>query len=259
MADLAFGPELGWDDPAVVRAWLERNSVPEADARAIERDGVEPLLIYRRLARANLKEALRATIPRTMARLGAVFDEYFARYLEAHGPRTRYLRDVTPDFLDFCASDWESDERVPAWTLDLARHESVQIDVGACESRPRDREPEELALEAPVQFIEAVRLMRYDHAVHRLSDDDDDRTPPEKQPTTLLVYRNPEHEVRYLELSAMAAAIVGRLLTGEPLGAAIRSAGDEAGTPLTQNLLEATARLLSDLAERGALLGKEPS
>lgn len=259
MAELAFGPDRSWHEPGVLRAWLEQNEVPERDARAIERDGIEPLLVYRRLVRANLKEALGTTIPRTVARLGPVFDEYFARYLDAHGPRTRYLRDVTPDFLAFCAAAWPSDPRVPAHSLDLARHEAVQIDVGAQESRPPEREPEELSLEAPVRFVEAVRLMRYDHAVHRLSEDEADRSSPEPEPTALLVYRNPDHEVRYLELTPMAASILERLLAGTPLARAIQGAADEAGTPLSQNLLEATARLLSDLAERGALLGKEPS
>jgi hypothetical protein len=259
MAELAFGPDRSWDDPTVLRAWLEQNEVPERDARAIERDGIEPLLVYRRLARANLREALGATIPRTVARLGSVFDEYFANYLDAHGPRTRYLRDVTPDFLEFCADAWASDPRVPGYVLDLARHEAVQIDVGARESRALEREPEELSLDAPVRFVEAVRLMRYDHAVHLLSEDEADRTAPVREPTALLVYRSPEHEVHYLELTPTAASILERLLAGDPLARSIQGAAEEAGTPLSQNLLEATARLLSDLAERGALLGKEPS
>lgn len=256
LADLAFGPAFCPTDDAAVDAWLERNAVPEADAAALRAGGLEQLLVYRSLARGNLREALRASIPRTMARLGAVFDEYFARYLAERAPRTHYLRDVTPDFIEFCAPGWATDDRVPRYALDLARHEAVQIDVGAMQTRPRDHAHEELALDSAVRFVEATRLMHYAFAVHRLSEDEADRTAPEQAPTSLLVYRSPDHEVRYLELTPWAAGLLSRLLAGAPLAVAVGEAANEADTPLDRNLLERTTRLLADLAERGALLGK---
>lgn len=255
MADLVFGPGFAPDDRGALRAWLDRNGVEEADACAILDEGAERLLVYRMLVRGTLREAVECAIPRTMARLGPVFDEYFDRYLAERAPRSRYLRDVTTELLDFCAPLWVSDDRVPAWAMELARHEAVQIAVASELARPLGTESGELALDAPLRFIEAIRLMRYDHAVHRLSDDVDDRTPPLAQPTTLLVYRSPEHEVRYLETSPLAALVLERLLAGEPLGAAIRAACAEAGHAVEASVLDGMARLLADLAARGALLG----
>ncbi len=89
------------------------------------------------------------------------------------------------------------------------------------QARPIGDEPGELSLDAPVAFVEAVRLMRYDYALHELSEDVADRTEPTRRPTALFVYRNPEHEVRYLELTPLARAIIERLLDGQALGAAI--------------------------------------
>ncbi len=68
----------------------------------------------------------------------------------------------------------------------------------------------------------------------------------------LFVYRSPEHEVRYLELSALAFGILERLLAGETLERALASSVAERGVSLDQSVLEGTARLLADLAERGA-------
>lgn len=253
MAELVFGPPLA--DAAAVQACLERQGVDQEDVQAILADGVDRLLVYRKLVRGTLRDALDAAIPRTMARLGPVFDEHFDAWLRERAPRSRYLRDVTTELLDFCAPRWASDPRVPAWAMDLARHEAVQIVVASEQARPREREPGELSLDAPVRFIEAVRLMRYAFAVHRLSDDAGDRTAPPAEPTALFVYRSPEHEVRYLETSALAADILERLLSGEPLGEAIRRAASESGQALQPRVLEGTATLLADLAERGALLG----
>jgi hypothetical protein len=97
--------------------------------------------------------------------------------------------------------------------------------------------------------------MRYDFAVHRLVDSTDDRTEPAQEATAILVYRNPEHEVRYLELTPLAADILERLLGGESLGSAVTLACRHAGVALDASVLEGTARLLADLGERGALLG----
>jgi hypothetical protein len=119
--------------------------------------------------------------------------------------------------------------------------------------------PQPLDLERGVGFIEAVRLARYDHAVHLLSEDPDDRTLPREEPTQIFIYRSPEHEVRYLELTPLAAEILTRLIAGLPLGASVRDASAAVGAELSQSVLEGTARLLFDLAERGALTGALPS
>jgi hypothetical protein len=250
--ELAFGPEI--DGAEELGAWLARHGFEAHDAEAIRAEW-QRLGVYRRLMRHNLFEAIEIAIPRVVARLGSVFGEYFDRFLAERGPRTHYLRDVTRELLDFCEPLWRDDPRVSSYMLDLARHENAQIEIGAMQTRPPDNVPTELTLEQPVVFIEAARLMRYGHAVHRLSDSLDDRSEPSQQPTAILVYRNPEHEVRYLELTPLAAAILERLLAGEALGAAITSACAASGSALDASVIEGTARLLADLAERGALLG----
>ncbi|MCC6901415.1 MAG: putative DNA-binding domain-containing protein [Polyangiaceae bacterium] len=254
-AELALGVEPVPADPVAVRAWLDRSGVSADDAAAILDDGADRLFVYRTLIRATLRDAVACAIPRTMHRLGGVFDEYFTRYLSEVGPRSRYLRDITTELLDFCAPLWPDDPRVPPWAMDLARHEAVQIVVASELARPLGAEPGELDLDTPVRFIDAVRLMSYDHAVHRLSDRLDDRTPPAAEPTRLLVYRSPEHDVRYLQLTPLAAAILERLLAGDALGAALLDATRSTGTELGESVLAGTAALLADLAERGALVG----
>jgi hypothetical protein len=255
MAALVFGRGFEPTDEVAFQAWLDASGVPEDDARALREQGAERLLVYRRLVRGTLREAVECAIPRTMARLGLVFDEYFDRYLREHAPRSRYLRDVTTELLDFCEPLWARDERVPAWAMDLARHEAVQIVVASELARSPGHEPGELSLDRPVAFVEAARLMRYAHAVHQLSEDPDDLAEPSARPTALFVYRSPEHEVRYLALSSLCADILAHLLAGEPLGSAIQRASAEAAQALDQSVIDGVTEVLADLAARGALLG----
>jgi hypothetical protein len=245
---VAFGPEL--DEGG---AWLDELELPPGERAALAQQLVQ-LGVYRKLVRGTLREAIELAIPRTIARLGSLFDEYFERFLAARGPRSHYLRDVTTELLAFCAPLWLEDTRVPRWAHDLSRHEALRIEIGAMPVGAAEQLGE-LSLDRALRFSEASRVVRYAFAVHRLSEDERDRREPEQAATALFVYRSPEHEVRYLELSAAAAAILERLHGGQTLGLALREAAAALGVPLDDALLEGTARVLADLAERGALLG----
>ena len=255
-ADLTLGDGFGEGTEHAER-WLERQGLDPSDAHYLSRQGLERLLTYRRLVRGNLREALELSMPRVVARLGAIFDEYFARFLREQGPRSHYLRDVTPEFLEFCVPRWATDARVPAYTIELADHEALQLTLGSLEGRPKGHVESELDLEAQVEFIDACRIVHYEHAIHELSDDEADHTPPRRESTWLLVYRSPDHEVRYLKLTELAAAILLRLVElKETLRQALVVACAERGTPLGEEVLTQTAALLADLADRGVLLGK---
>ena len=252
-ADFVLGPELS---PEELSERLARQGVADADRKSIEAEDFQRLLLYRRLVRHTLRETLELAIPRSMARMGSVFEEYFDRFLCERGPRTHYLRDATAELIEWCEPLWAEDPRIPAYLPELARHEALRIEMGAMPGAPPDHESGELTLEHGVCFIRASRLMRYRHALHELSDDVNDTSSPVQRETRLFVYRSPEHEVRYLELSALAFAIVERLLRGDALGSAVKLACSEEGVLVDPGVLDGTARLLADLAERGALLGR---
>ena len=258
LAELTLGQEIAPGDSAAIAAWLERHHVAQADAQALTRD-FSRLLVYRKLVRGTLRGALQATIPRTLARLGDRFEPYFAEFLAISPPVTRYLRDLTPQFLQFAIERWARDPDVAEYLADLARHEALQVEVASLLARPKDQIAAELSLDRGVEFIDAVRLVHYAWAVHRLSEDESSREPPERCATSLLVYRSPEHEVRYLELGPFAEALLANLLRERlALQAALLRAAESVGLPLDDELLTRAARLLADLAERGALLGKSP-
>ena len=250
-AELVLGPPLSANE---LSRLCEKHAVAAADADALA-NSLERLMVYRELVRGNLREAIQLSIPRSMARLGPLFDEYFDRFLCERGPRTHYLRDVTRELLDFCALPWAQDARVPSYLLELAEHEALHIEVSALPALPRDHVAAPLSLDHGVRLGAALRLVHYRHAVHELPEDEADRTPPAERPSALLVYRSPEHEVRYLELSPLARGIVERLLTGDTLGGAVQGAAAAAGFALNEAVLSGAAKLLADLAERGVVWG----
>jgi hypothetical protein len=263
MADLVLGRAIPPSDRAAVDAWLARHGVSERDADAV-RSEVERLAVYRSLVRNRLRDTVELAIPRTMARLGSLFEEWFDRFLAERGPRTHYLRDVTTEFLDFMTPLAEDDERVPPWALDLARHEALDIVVGSLPETPPLGVTPELDPDRGLEFSATARIVRYRFAVHRLSADLGDRSEPERVPTALFVHRSPEspsgdfatsHDVRYLELTPLAACILERLLDGATLREALERGARELGVTLDGAVLDGTARVLANLSERGAVTG----
>ena len=80
---------------------------------------------------------------------------------------------------------------------------------------------------------------------------------PSRAPVALLVYRSPEHDVRYLELGQFARTLLSSLLNERlSLRLALSTSAESLGRSLDDELLARAARLLAELAERGALLGK---
>ena len=254
-AELVLGERLNPDDPVAIDAWLTRHGVGPEDSAAIRDQEIRRLLVYRSLVQNGLREAVELAIPRTIARLGPLFDEYFARFLAERGPATHYLRDVTTELLDFCEALWAGDARVAPYLLELARLEALRIEIAAAPPRRATEPFTALELDAGFCFSEALRLLRCRHRIHELSESLDDRTLAALGPTLLLVYRSPDHMVRYLELTPLAAAIVERLLAGQSLKDSLVNAAQSLGSPLDDRVLSGTAALLSDLSERGVLLG----
>ena len=253
MAELVLGREFHVDDQTAVDDWLAQSGVSPDDAAAI-RSEAQRLSVYRSLVRGRLSDAVSLALPRTRVRLGSLFDEYFERFLAERGPRSHYLRDVTTELLDFMAPLARADARVPPWALELARHEALDILVGSLADEPK-AVTLELDPDRALSFSATARIVRYEFAVHRLSADPGDAGEPERAKTALFVYRSPAHDVRYLELTALAAAILERLLSGETLRRALELGAMDERVPLDSAVLEGTARVLTDLAERGAVLG----
>lgn len=237
------------------RAWLEAQGLHADDVEALSVLPPARLLLYRKLVRRTLRSAIRQEVPRTAARLGAAFDAYAERWFDAELPRSHYLRDVAFEMIAWVLPRWAADPEVPAWLGELAQHELVEFTVATAPAPPARPDPERLALDRGLAFHEAARVLRYRHAVHTLSAELAARDEPPARETALFAYRDREGDVRWLELSPLAARLVERALSGETLQAALAGACADTGDTLRQPVLEGAAQLLADLAERGALLG----
>lgn len=210
---------------------------------------------YRRLVRNTLDAVIADFLPRSAARLGKRFDQEVALFYAQRGPRTHYLRDVPVELVAHLQLRWATDPKIPAYLHDLARHELLGFQVAAARTdRPREALGD-LALDKIAVLDQGVAVARYTYAVHKLPFDLEDRSFPEKRATTILAYRDSQHDPRYLDLSPSAAAIVEGLLAGKTLELSLREAAQESDVPFDDAFLVGSAELLADLGDRGVILG----
>jgi hypothetical protein len=256
LAAACLGAHASDDIARDLRGWLEGHGVPADDVEAILA-APRRLAVYRSLVQNGLSSVVLRMLPRTRARMNAAcagrFDADLAAFLDEVGPRTHYLRDVPAEYLAWAEPRWRADPRVPAYLTDLAIHERTAFAVAASASASRIP-PAEVALHRPLAFLESTRLLHHAWAVHELPEDEEDTQEPAYREVHLLAYRDADHAVRWLDLTPLAAAILVRLIAGEPLGEAVARACAEAKVAAA-SVLPDLARLLADLGERGVVLG----
>ncbi len=210
--------------------------------------------IYRRLVRNTLADVAAKILPRTRERMGAPFDDAFAKFLEARGPESHYLRDVPRELLAFAIPVWRAANVAP-WLVDLARHEltwfqAATFDDSSAAAKDVTENVTEVALDRTLVFSPTARLERFAFAVH---EDFPATEMPAKRDVRLLYFRNEHHDVATIELDALGAEV---FLRGDlPLKDAIAGACEKANVPMNDDALASVARLLADLGERGVLLG----
>lgn len=249
----ADAPEaLGGD----ARGFLRRSGVRGRDLTALATPrAAGRLLVYRSLVHARFRGAIEATLPLTAVRLGAErLDADVAAFLEEGASRSPYLRDLAVEIVEWALPRWAAAPEIPGYLTDLARYELLRIEVGSApDDGPRAVTPD-LSLEARLVFQGAATVARYRHPVQRAPED-----PLDPGDTALLLYRDPALAVRCLELTPLAAEILERLLRDQaPLGSAVIAGCAAAGVDLDDTVLAGTTALLTDLAERGVLLGAAP-
>jgi hypothetical protein len=213
--------------------------------------------VYRRMARARLRDALEGSFPRTfqIVEAGRVID----RWLDASPPRSPYLRALAGEFVAWLGPD-VLPAGTPPWLLDLARLEWARLEVSFAHEEEAARDVHavgELSFDRPAVLTPAHRLARAAYAVHRLPDEIDAAHPVEQGDFTLCLYRDPStHEARVLELSPIAAAILEQVAPGEQTVVdAVRAASARAAFAIDGPFVAAFAELVADLHERGVWLG----
>lgn len=163
---------------------------------------------------------------------------------------TPYFGQIPYEFVQFVQSG-KATQPLPRWFAELIHYEWIELNV---ELHPGDvgrvripcSDDYQLALNPTLQNL------RYQWPVHRICADFRPRT---AQPVHLLVYRNFEHAVRFMEINQLTATVLD-LYSDSPLSplAALEQLVPLVGNVEPDQLLQFGQLLLSDLLKQNVLL-----
>lgn len=215
--------------------------------------------IYRDLFYNNVEDFLVNAFP-VLRRLSsdAVWHRRVRDFYARHRCQSPQFYQVAEEFLDYLNHERGAHRDDPPYLRELCHYEWVELalSVSTDELTPELADPHGDLLEQRPVLSPLAWVLRYDWPVHRIAPGFSARRKP-VQPTYLVVNRNRQDEIRFLEINAITARLLellqkDRRRNGRQL---LRSIARELGHAQPDALLEGGAALLQQLRERDILLG----
>ena len=215
--------------------------------------------IYRELFYNNVEGFMASSFPvlrKIMddAQWHALVRDYFSN----HKARTPLFPEMPREFLHYLQEEREPQDSDPAYLLELAHYEWVELALSLADEENDNngiKSDGDLLQEHPVLSSLAWPL-QYKYPVHQIGPDYQPENPPES-PTLIVVYRNTEDNIGFLEINPVTARLLqllsednnqsGRTLL-EQIAIEINHADHEA-------VVLGGLAILQDLRKRDIILG----
>lgn len=210
--------------------------------------------VYTELVFNNLESSLAACFPVAKKVLGIrAWKKLVRGFLMQHQSRSPIFRKIPEEFLSFLRAT----EDLPPYLYSLAHYEWMELAISAQDADVDMQQIDTTSdlLDATPVFVPALALLSYDYPVHRISP----RTRPAQplaQPAHLLIFRDIEDNVRFIELNRVTARLVdilkARTLTCRQ---ALEQVAVELNHPDIQAIVGFGMDILANLKQQGAILG----
>lgn len=210
--------------------------------------------VYTEIVFNNLESSVAACFPVAKKTLGIrAWEKLIRRFFSQHQCHSPLFRQIPEEFLRFL----ETAEDLPPYLKSLAHYEWIELTLAVADvslDMASVNSEGDLLADRPV-FSPALALLSYDYPVQLISP----RFKPKlrlTQAVNLLVFRDVEDNVRFIELNAVTARLVGILqaeaLTGRQ---ALEKLAVEMAHPEPQTIIQFGGDILEDLRTQGAILG----
>lgn len=217
---------------------------------------VERIAVYEEIVFNNILEAISACFPVAQKVIGkTVWLKLVRSFLREHSANSPIFRKIPEEFLRFLATQKNLAPYIPS----LCHYEWVELAVGSSEVTADRQSIDAIGdlLEYRPAFVPALQLLNYEFAVHQISARN---KPKENVSTQLLVYRNAEEDVRFIELNNVTYRLIELLQSGTTTGRqALTTIASELAHPQPERVIQFGLEILEDLRRQGIILGVYPA
>lgn len=215
------------------------------------------MAVYKEIVLNNLLEAISACFPVAQKTLGKRAWRKLARsFLCDYSANTPIFREIPEEFLAYL----HTLNDIPPYLASLCHYEWMELFVAsiATSATALDKSSREITttndlLEHQIVFVATMQLLSYDYAVQKISPR---YKPSEQVSTQLLMYRDAEFVVRFVELNAVTYRLIELLQQASTTGRqALTIIVDELAHPESEIVLQFGLEILQDLTTQGIIIG----
>ena len=224
-------------------------------------EGIEErrLAIYRNLFFNNINSFLEKGFPVLRALYAdADWRRLVRTFFEAHASTSPYFLHIPREFVSFLAEEYQPGEGDPPFLAELAHYEWMEVVIETRQdSRPTGNLRPDGDLLRGVPCLSPLHaVLQYRWPVHRIGPDHRPDTPPE-QPVWLLIYRDQDERVAFMEINAVTARLLALIEAHPSLSGArvLALLAEEMAHPDPKVVHDFGADLLEGLRQRGLILG----
>jgi hypothetical protein len=160
-------------------------------------------------------------------------------FIAEHQAHTAYFLQISQEFLAWLQQGYAAELGDPPFILELAHYEWVELALDVNEAN------------VPAQGWSPLAWpLAYQRPVQRIGTDLQPGTPP-SEPTCLLVWRDVQDKVRFMQLSPFAYQLAVRLHAGEEPKSALYDLAQRHGLPTDKHYFRNAQPLLDDWQRQG--------
>jgi hypothetical protein len=231
---------------------------PDANAAPA---GVEDrrMAIYRNLFYNNIEGFLTSGFPVLRKLYSDTHWHAMARdFFAHHQSHTPYFLEISQEFVKYLQEERKPRSEDPPFLTELAHYEWVELALSISQEEPdwRAIDPQGDLLQGRPVRSPLAWLLSYQYPVHKIGPEFRPETPGEQR-TYLLVYRDPQDKLGFMELNPVTARLVALLealpeRTGREL---LDQIAQELQHPQPEQVIQGGAQTLTRLYRIGAVLG----
>ena len=199
----------------------------------------ERMAIYEELFFNNVASLVSGAFPVLRAVLGAErWQSLLRSFLAEHRAATPYFLEISQEFIGWLQQGYRAEPQDPPFMLELAHYEWVELalDVSDAPLPAHGWSP----LAWPLAYRWPVQMIGADHCPAQ----------PPPEPTCLLVWRDRQDQVRFMQLAPFAYQLALRLQAGEPPMQALLGLATAHGLAADSGYFDNARALLDDWQAR---------
>ena len=177
-------------------------------------------------------------------------------FVHQHPSESPYFLEISQEFLTFLSERPEHADPLPPFLLELAHYEWVELALGVSELEIPEAgfDPDADLLEGPLLLSPLIWCLAYRWPVHQIGPGRIPDTPP-AAPAELIVYRQRNDRVAFMEVNAVTLRLVSLLEAGEAPAQALAQIANELPAVDSKVVYEQGIATLNRLRDAEIVLG----